>query len=101
MKVNNNHHRETVKVVDKSKDHFRKLMREIKLGSAKDDIVYEDIIKRAITIGIFPEGHPDLNEWCEKLNNQVEGVTEHPYFYTKDEEPWTSDDKSRIKVLKL
>jgi hypothetical protein len=76
-------------------------MRDIKFGSAKDEIVYQEVIKRAFKMGIFPEGHPGLNDYCELLNKEISNPKLRPYHYSKNEEPWTEEEINEIKVLKM
>jgi hypothetical protein len=76
---NQDHNKTTLKGFEKSKDQFRKLMRDIKFGAAKDEINYEEIVKRAVNLGIFPEGHPSLNEWCLSMNTELSQLEATPY----------------------
>ena len=83
----------------KHRDHFRKLVKRIKFlnmketnQNSKNEI--KEILDKAIQLGVFPNGHPDLNDFSMDLNQEVQ-------FYGRDEDPWTEEDQKYIKVLKL
>ncbi|CAI2377973.1 unnamed protein product [Moneuplotes crassus] len=80
---------------------FRHLMKDIKQGSSKDDLDYKDIYQRVLNLGIFPEGNPELNDWCREMNDELKEELEQPYCYSESEELWTKEEEAELKVLKL
>ena len=83
------------------KSNFRKLMKDIKYGSSKDDIDYKKILERAISLEIYPTGHPSLNDWCSEMNKELSDDIKKPYCYTKQENLWSEEEKDKLKILKL
>ena len=99
----------------KHRDHFRKLVKRIKFlnmketnQNSKNEI--KEILDKAIQLGVFPNGHPDLNDFSMDLNQEIserskelqpDSINQEVQFYGRDEDPWTEEDQKYIKVLKL